>query len=125
MSSILSAPPARIPIGGAGGGPGGPGGLGAALGGLGGPPAPSDTPDATGPDDPDAGSVTSLLKRAMTLVQQAGQLEKDDVDAAQITKIAADIHKAIANEQATKDAAMGAGPATKMIRKAAPSGGGY
>lgn len=136
MSSLLQAPPRRIPIG---GGPGGPGGLGG-PGGPGGPPpglaaalsgagAGPGGPDVEGPGDPDASQVVKLLRSALTAVTAAAHLEADDVDAANLSKIAADLHKAISVEQATKDQAMGAGPAAKMIRKAgnpanAPGGGG-
>lgn len=110
MSSLLGAPPARIPIGGPGGGPPGlgPGGPG----------------DDTGGPDADASQVVSMLRMALSLVQQAATLEADDPDAAQISDVAARLHKLIANEQNIKDQAMGAGPAAKMIRKATPPGGG-
>jgi len=119
MSSILGAPPRSIDIGGPGGpdgpGPGGPPpGLAAALAGG---------PDDAGPGDPDASHVTGLLRQALTLVQQAARLEADDTDAASLSDIAARIHKAISAEQAGKDAALGAGPAVKMLRKASSPGG--
>ena len=113
MSSMMppGGPPPSIQIPGAG--PAGPG-----------PGAGSDA----GPGDPDAGSVTSKLKKALALVQSAASQEGDDQDAASLSKIAADIHKAIAAEQALTDSAMGAGPGVKLVRKAAAgagSQGGY
>lgn len=122
MSNILGAPPPRIPIGGPPGGPGlGPLGPGGPPG-LGGP-------DTEGPGDPDASRVTKLLRTALQAVQAAAQLEAHDPDAANLSDIAARIHKAISTEMSTKDSAMGAGPAAIMLRKAsspggAPGGGG-
>jgi|SRR5215831_6150799 len=127
MSSLLQAPPRRIPIGGGPdggpGGPGGPGGLAAALAGgpppgpgPGGPPGPGDD---TGPGgDADQSQVVKLLRSALTNITAAAHLEADDVEAAQLSDIAARLHKVISMEQSTRDAAMGAGPAAKMVRKA-------
>lgn len=99
MSSMISQPPPSIQIPGSGGGPGGPGG------------APSG-------GDPDAGDVTSLLKQALALVNQAAAAEKDDIDASQIHQLAAALSKQIAAEQQLTDSVMGAGPGVKMVRKA-------
>ncbi len=88
---------------------------------VGGPP-PGAGSDA-GPNDPDAGSVTQKLKKALTLVQSAAAQEGDDQDAASLSKIAADIHKAIAAEQALTDQALGGGPGVKLVRKAAAGAG--
>ena len=92
------------------------------IGGPGGSGGPSGGPE--GPGDQDSPDVVSLLRKAMDALQQAAQVEKDDIDASKITKIAAQVHAQIAAEQQLTDQAMGAGPGVKMIRKTAPSGGG-
>jgi len=120
MSSILQAPPPRIPIGGGGGpgGPGpGPGALAALIRGGGNPDTPPGGDD-NGPGDPDSSQVTKLLRQALVNVTAAAHLEADDSDAAALSDIAARLHKQIALEQGTRDQAMGAGPASKMLRKA-------
>lgn len=105
MSQMIPQPPPSIQVGGpAGGGPqpGGPAGPGAG--------------------DADAQNVTSLLKKALALVNQAAAAEADDIDASAIHKLAAGISQQIAAEQKLTDDVMGAGPGVKMVRKA--SGGG-
>ena len=107
MSSMIQAPPPSINIGGpAQGGP------------AGGPPS------AIGAgNDPDAQQVTGLLRKAFSALTQAAQLEKDDIDASAISKLAAQVHSQIAAEQKLTDDVMGAGPGAKMIRKTAPGPG--
>lgn len=132
MSSILGAPPPSIQIpggpGGPGGPPGGPGGPGGPPGGPGGGPVADALDDDSTPPDSDASQVTSLLRQALLNVQKAARLEADDADAASLSKIAADLHKAISMEQTNNDALSGAGPAVKALRKArplpGPAGGG-
>lgn len=75
-------------------------------------------PVQDGPGDPDSGGVVAKLKAALKLLQDAANLEGDDVDAGNLHTIAASIAKAIGAEQGLADKAMGAGPGVKLVRKA-------
>lgn len=122
MSSILSAPPQRIPIAGQGGDaptgpmPGVPGGSPGAEGGAG-----------AQPDGPDMPGVKKALQAATDNLMQAAQLEGDDADKATIMQLVAKVHSLVAGHQQLADQAMGAGPGVKLVRKAGSNGagGGY
>lgn len=115
MSSMISAPPSSIQIGGGGApGAGGPSGAGAASGG-----------------DPIAAFKDALTKLSNDALE-ATKLAHDPIDKQAILKIAGEIHGIIAGHQKEEDSLMGGGPGAKMIRRATPpassggsSGGGY
>jgi hypothetical protein len=119
MSSILSAPPQRIPIGGQGGDaptgpmPGIPGGSPGAEGGAG---------AQGGPDMP---GVKKALQAATDSLMEAAQLEGDDADKAQIMQLVAKVHALVASHQQLADHGDGrrAGRQARCA-KAAPAGGG-
>lgn len=115
MSMMIPRPPSRIQIGG-GAGPSGPGGPG------GGDPSASG-----GKPGPDSQQVRDLIQQAIDSLRQAEELEGDAADQALLAKAVSDLRGFIGNQQKTEDAAMGAGPGVKLMRKNAPpsGGGGY
>lgn len=124
MSSALDAlgaalgggqggPPSHIPVPG-GGGPAGPS-VGPSAG-------PSDADESTGGDGPDSPKVADLCDQAVSILQQAGDLEADAADKAKFSKWIAEIHAFLGEQQKLQDTAMGAGPGAKVIRKATSPG---
>ncbi len=100
-----------------GGGPGpGPGGPPPGMG-PGGPPPPQ------GGDSGDHPAI-QFLKIAMDNLQKYEQAEKDPEDQAVAAKVYALLRALMAKDQKEADAATGASPAVKYVRKAS-SGGPY
>lgn len=72
-------------------------------------PMPSEAPDNDNP--------APLISRMIQLGVQATQSIKDPIERAAMAKIVAQLHQFEANEQKEHDAAMGAGPAVKLVRR--------
>jgi hypothetical protein len=68
-----------------------------------------------GPDSP---AITSLVNRAADLLGQALEQERDAEDKAALADLIARCHKFASNRQKLADAALGASPAVRAMRKA-------
>lgn len=119
---------------------------GATGGGGGDLPFPGDpSGGATGPDStagpqadalggksvapPPSGDPSDTLKHIIDLFNVYMQEEQDPQDLAKASKLQADTHQLLADQQKLVDTATGAGPGARMVRKATASqgggGGGY
>lgn len=94
------------------GGP--PPGLLALLAAHGGPPpqAQPETPESGGERQPIA-----ILKQMISLGNQYITVEPDAEDKATMSKLLMTLHQYLAKEQSDAEAALGGGPATRVMRK--------
>jgi hypothetical protein len=109
--------------------------MGAAGGGGAPPPDPAADPAAAAapPEDalggasvapPSAGDASDTLKQIIDLFNIYMQEEQDPQDLATASKLQADTHKLLADQQKLVDTATGAGPGARMVRKATAAQGG-
>jgi hypothetical protein len=104
----------------------------AALAGMGGgggapPPDPAAGGDPLGGASvapPAAGDASDTLKQIIDLFNIYMQEEQDPQDLATASKLQADTHKLLADQQKLVDTATGAGPGARMVRKATAAQGG-
>jgi len=107
MSSMI---PPSINIGG-----GDPSGGGA-------PPAGPGAGATQGKPGPDSPRVLSLMQEAIAKLEEAKGLEGDPGDQAILADLSAKMHKFIGDQHKLVDQATGAGPGTRLIRKAGGNG---
>jgi len=83
-------------------------------GGAGAPAAPSPAePTAGGPED----EPIDILKQMIELANRYISVERDAEDQATMSKLLATLHQYLAKDQQDAEAALGGGPATRLMRK--------
>lgn len=80
-----------------------------------GPPQPQAQPQ----DDPSDAErqPIAILKQMIDLGNQFVQIEPDAADKATMAKLLATLHQYLAKEQSDAEAALGGGPATRLLRR--------
>lgn len=93
----------------------------AAGGAPGTPPQPGPAPQPQGQPQPEASDderqPIAILKQMIDLGNQFVQVEPDAADKATMAKLLATLHQYLAKEQSDAEAALGGGPATRLLRR--------
>lgn len=92
-----------------------------AAGGAPGAPQPGPSPQPQGQPQPEASDderqPIAILKQMIDLGNQFVQVEPDAADKATMAKLLATLHQYLAKEQSDAEAALGGGPATRLLRR--------